>query len=310
MRLQEMYHLINKSLENWVTPEFNLIDREKSYRQYVCSNQMVVLLELETLRFLPVAKQVMHTLSSEYHFSSTIIQSYSKKQVEEIRSLVKKIQLDLETIMAVFIELHAEENSTGFDVKLPPDIVLSDLSSCTKDLDTIFSKCPILRLESGEIRLRGVDVGSAWLTFSLIGAGAAVAIAILKNLAALVDSALVLRSHLITFKQQVEALKKAENSTEMLESLTAAHKIVLDQLRTETVEKLAASHGILDNEDKKRLDYSLKLLSEWMGRGLEIYSAIDAPSEVKAVFPPLEMQALQQTQPELLMSESEKTDSE
>ena len=56
--------------------------------------------------------------------------------------------------------------------------------------------------------------------------------------------------------------------------------------------ELATEYNISDPEDIERLKNSIHLLSEWMGRGMEIYAAVESPSETKAVFPSIEKQSL------------------
>lgn len=309
MRLHEMFYLIKKALDNWVNPEFT--ERKAAAPNpnlFTCSNRQEVNDELNSLkRFMQLDDT--EQLLNELRFNSSVATFYSDSEVAKIRNSIARLHHDLQAMESMCITLGVKENASGFDVKLPDDISLEDLTICSKDLNTIFSQCPILNKENSKVKLSGVDVGSAWLTFTVICLGATSISIILNNLAALIDKAIILRSHWLTCKQQEEDLKKTKKGNELLDNVVEANKAIMEYYRGEAVNELSESHNITDNEDKERLGHSLKLLYELLGRGIEIYPAISAPTEVKAVFPPLETQVLPKSEPRFLKSESESTKS-
>lgn len=184
----------------------------------------------------------------------------------------------------------SKEYTTGFDILLPQFNSIKDLSDCMKDLEFIVNQCPYLRLKDAEIKYRSVDVGSFWITFFIAGSAAAT---ILLNLSKLVDSAVKIKSHIITVKMQEEVLRSMElkNSVgaETLDAFRKVNKALVDK----TVNELEAElEPLNDGEERDKVGKSLERLAEWMSKGMQIYSAIDAPEDVKDLFPQQEERAL------------------
>lgn len=198
-----------------------------------------------------------------------------------------KTKEKIEIIVRLFESANYKQDTCGFDIKLPPDMSLSELSKCAKDLDTIFSTCPIFK-DKGAISFSAVDVGSVWFSFVIGGA----VVATLGAIAAFVDKALVMRSHYITTKQQEEDLKRMKLGNELLEKYVEVNNSISDKLLDNAIEDLAHNHNINEPEDRERIRHSIKLMTDWMSKGMEIYPSVIAPPETKAVFPPVERQAL------------------
>ena len=166
---------------------------------------------------------------------------------------------------------------------------LAELSKCTRDLDLIFSICPLFSNQSGTISFSAVDVGSVWLTFIV---GGVAAVGILKLVAELVDKAIIIRSHQLSAKEQEERIRTLKLGNDVLEQSAAVYKNIGKELLNQTARDLAEEHDINNPEDFERLKTTIQLLSDWMTKGLEVHASIQAPPEVKAVFPPIEKQAL------------------
>ena len=109
----------------------------------------------------------------------------------------------------------------GFDVKMPQFESIEEFADCMKDLNFIFNNCAYLKSDSADIKFGSVDVGSVWITFLIVGAGAAT---IVSNLAKIVDMSVKIKSHLSTVKMQEEALRSVELNIDVL-------TVVLDALK-------------------------------------------------------------------------------
>lgn len=168
-----------------------------------------------------------------------------------------------------------------------------------KDINTVFTQCPILRIEGG-VKLYGVDVGSIWLVFGIIGAG----VVTLRALAELVDKAIIIRSHWLTCKEHEERFRAISLKNDLLESFVDAHTKLIKMVTEEAADELARMYDITDQEEKNRIKLSLDYLEHWMQRGVEFYAAIGAPDEVKAVFPPVDKQRLGGGSPKYLEKET------
>lgn len=171
----------------------------------------------------------------------------------------------------------------GFDVMLPRFSNMDELIKCLSDLNFVMNQCPFLRSAEGEIRYENMDVGSLWVSFIVVGAGA---VLLLENLSKLVDMAVKVKSHMITLRMQEEALQAAkirnEIAQETAEALHKVNSLIYDQY----VGELEDSIGKLqDGEERDKTKESLKKMAYWMEKGMKIYAAIDAPPEAKNLFP-------------------------
>lgn len=290
MRLQEIYSICKSTTDNWPMLSYDEVRSGGNTYYRVQNPESIrdVLSALDAVESFADRIAAVRNTSAGFMLASgdiTVDQRSKNALSNEYQHLKNKAT----TVAELFNSLDYRQDADGFDIKLPPDMSLSELSKCAKDLDLIFSTCPLFSNDTGTITFSAVDVGSVWLSF-IIG-GAAVAVT-LRLIAELVDKALVIRSHYLTTKEQEQRIRSLSLGNELYENAVEINKTVskglLDQISTELAEK----HDVNDPEDKLRLKNALQLLSDWMSKGMEIYPSILAPSETKAVFPPIEKQSL------------------
>lgn len=291
MRLQEIYYICRTVQESWNDLSFDEVKAAGNATYYKLKNTDAV---REILADLDVIESFQETVASIRNRSYGFTQSAGEITVDSrARSALlgdyQKLYTKVSTITELFESLDYRQDSEGFDIKLPPDISLSDLSKCTKDLDTIFSQCPLLTNQDSDIRFTAVDVGSVWLTFLVVGGAAAVT---LRLIAELVDKALVIRSHYLTTQEQEEKIRTLQLGNDALENAMDINKQITKGLLSKVSAELADEHGISEPEDVVRLQRSVQLMADWMNKGMEVYASIQAPEETKAVFPPIEKQSL------------------
>lgn len=267
----------------------NLFEVERSTLE-----EIAVKIEVEYIPTLPL--YAVSKASPNFKMSADLVKKFLDEAI--------RIKTKLETIVRLFEVVNYKTEADGFDIKLPSNMSLSELSKCTKDLDTIFSTCPIFK-DKGTITFSAVDVGSVWLSFAI---GSVAAVAILKAIAELVDKALIIRSHYLTTREQEENIKRLNLGNEILNTVAETNKTVGNALMKKTCDELAEKHNINDPEDRERIRHSLNLMTDWMSKGMEIYPSVIAPPETKAVFPPVERQALPKSVSALL--DDGKTDEE
>lgn len=293
MRLQEIYSICNSTSDNWPTLSYEEI-RSGGNTYYKVQNPdgiRDILSGLDAVESFADGIAAVRNTAAGFMLSSgdiTVDQRSKNILSAEYQHLKNKVT----TVVELFDSLDYRQDADGFDIKLPSDMSLSDLSKCARDLDIIFSTCPLFANDTGAITFSAVDVGSVWLSF-IIG-GAAVAVT-LKVIAELVDKALVIRSHYLTTKEQEERIRSLSLGNEIYANAVEINKTVSKGLLDQVSAELAEKHDVNDPEDKLRLRNSLQLLSDWMSKGMEIYPSILAPSETKAVFPPIEKQSLPQS---------------
>lgn len=306
MRLQEVYSICKNVQEEWCSLSFEekKIPGGVYYRLINADRIRYILATLEEIESFSecISSIKIKSPGFEQVTGDITIEQRSKSNLE---AAYHQLENKVVTITELFESLNYKQNSSGFDIKLPPDITLSDLSKCTKDLSTIFSTCPLFSNAEGTITFSSVDVGSVWLSFVV---GGAATIGILTMIAALVDKALIIRSHRLTTKEQSEKIRTLQLSNDILENANEVNKTITKSLLDKVSTDLANDHNITEPEDIGRLKTSIQLLSDWMNKGMEIYAAVEAPTETKAVFPSVEVQSLPENTLALLTSGNDSTE--
>lgn len=290
MRLQEVYFICKNTQELWSDPSFE----EKKAPGNIVYHKLVNLEAIKTtLSMLDPIESFAETIATirktSVGFQQTDEATFDTRAKNAFIAEYQLLKNKVITVTELFESFNYKPNSNGFDIKLPPEISLSDLSKCTKDLNVVFSTCPLISNQEGVISFSAVDVGSVWLSF-VIG-GVAVA-GILTMIAALVDKAIVIRSHHLTAKEQSEKIRSLQLGNDALESAEKINKTISEQLLEKVSSELATENNITDPEDMERLKNSIDLLANWMCRGMEIYASVQTEPETKAVFPPISTQSL------------------
>lgn len=307
MRIQEMFYLVSNALKNWVSPDFIENRKNGELQSYSCTNAEQIVSVLDTLRPFPaISEQIDIIYDTHDSFYKGKPGPLTRQDYSDIRTAMAKIHTNLEAMDSMCRSLGLEHNSYGFDVKLPPDMTLAELSECTKDLDNLFSRCVLFKNDEEQVKLRGVDVGSVWLTFSIIGAGAVIASFVLHNLAAFVDEIIVIREHMAVLKQQEEAARRAKLKNDVLETIVDANREIAKAISRESAEKLAAKNEIESNDGIENIRGFLDIIGKWTDKGMEIHAAVESPEEIKSAFPPVERQSLPSTIRGVLTSGTEK----
>lgn len=187
------------------------------------------------------------------------------------------------TIVSLYESLELGESTSGIDVKIPECDSLKEYMEYLREVDFIFTQCPYLLSDEEEIKFKNVDVGSQWLTFALITAGT---FGVLNNLAKIVEKAIAIKSHMLLLRQQEEMLEtmklKNEATQETLDVFRKMKRIAME----DSVKDLESELGELqDGEERGKVEKTLEKLCVLMDKGVEIYSSIETPNEVKALFP-------------------------
>lgn len=304
MRLQEVYFICKREYSSW--PELKIENRKATGggTYYSLTNIEEIKELLSNLDVIDVlSENIMQIRKTCTGFEQATGGSYL--DVNSRNDLLKYYNLlndRVGTIVGLFMSMGYMQAADGFDVKLPPNLSLSDLSKCAKDLDSIFSGCPLLTKLDGTITLAAVDVGSIWLSF-LVGGVATVGI--LTMIAALVDKAIIIRSHYLSTEEQAEKIRSLKLGNDALETAEKLNRDVSKALLDRVASELADEHDIKEPEDVERLKHNIQVFADWMGKGLEVYAAVKAAPETKAVFSPIEVQSLPETALKLLEEKNE-----
>lgn len=192
---------------------------------------------------------------------------------------------EINGLIRIYESFGYQEEELGIDIKMPPGD-FSDFASNIKTLEYIFTQCPLLKSDDGEIRFNNVDVGSTWLTFLIIGSGA---IVLAKNVAALINKAITLKSHLNNIAQQEELLRSAQIKNDILESTVKTFDLLRETTINQILDDLVGTEAeYIDHEGRDKTKVALEKMAELIDKGMEIYASIDAPEEIQVLFPELE----------------------
>lgn len=290
MRLQEVYSICKKIQDIWCEPIFEDKKAPGNITFYKLTNLETIkeiLFELDTIESF--TKNIANIRNTSVGFQQEVDATFDSRTRNTMLSEYERLKNKVITVTELFESFNYKPNSNDFDVKLPPEISLQDLSKCTKDLNTIFSTCPLISKQDGTISFSAVDVGSVWLTFVI---GGTAITAILTMIAALVDKAMIIRSHYLTTKEQSEKIRSLQIGNDALEEAKKINNVIGEHLLEKVSSELASEYDVKEPEDIGRLKNSIELLSQWMCKGMEIYASVQADSETKAVFPPISTQAL------------------
>lgn len=285
MKLYNIYRLCKMYIDSIYAIKYTAKEKDNTYliEDWIELNNIII-----TLEKIPVLQNyadgcieaipdtVRH--KDSFRIDSAVYNNY----LNNINILYRK----MEDIIELYESLNLENEGNGIDIKLPPCDNLKEYITYLKEIEFIFSQCPFLQCEGEILKFGSVDIGSNWFKLTLATASTCV---ILNNTAALVDKALVLRSHYITIQQQEELLKssqiKNELSEEQLEVFkqlkTAGMNTVIHQLEKDIFE-------LSNPEDRDRAERSLEKIILLLDKGCEIYATLDSPDDIQSLFPEIQ----------------------
>ena len=238
MRLYNIYYLCKEYVEDINNLSFEAIEPGKVYKMESwnkCKNAMFV------VRQIPFLKGYVDNFYSRV---PVFVREKNNPQIDSsTMNILAGIKIDIadkmNTVIELYESLNMDANETGIDVKIPSCNSLKDYTAYLKELDFIFSQCPFLQHESGEIKFKTVDVGSQWLTFLVVATTGTAAVSyILNNLALLVDKAVQIKSHLLSLKQQEEILRSQKLQDDVLNASIESFNVLKSHYLSEAVKEL------------------------------------------------------------------------
>lgn len=206
------------------------------------------------------------------------------------KSTLNNLCTKLHTVVDLYESMRDGESSSGVDIKIPHCKDFDEYISILKDINFILYQCPYLLRKDEELRYNGTDIGSEWITFVLttsgIATGAGCAFYILNNLAALINKAIALRSNANVFKMQDEMIKSMQNKNEVMSETIDVFNKMKELTLKNYVDELKEEIGELnDYEEEDKVAKTLEKLVDVIDKGVEIYTSIETPKEIKVLFP-------------------------
>ena len=288
MRMKYVYHLLKKHYDT--LNEFELIN--ETYKIGTTSNNRgkvdnwqetrVALTEISNI---PIFRNFcVMVLENPFMASDkdSFYIPYDTYQV--IKNSYQKFMVELEAIIKFFETSGFSTYESGFDIKMPPTDNLNDFANNISLINKAINQCPYFNIENEKITLQKTDIGSIWFEFFVIATGSSI---ILFNLAKLLDKCIKIKSHYTTLKQQEELYKTAGLANEQLNTIIDCNKKVLTSITNECINELKEEIPEIELKDDatERVRYTLETFYKLMDKGLEVYASIDAPKEIKDLFP-------------------------
>ncbi len=287
MRLYNIYYVCKTCLpvlENVDLPSTQRSSKWESsqFQIYEWNDCNTALNELRTIACLKKYVDDLYDLLSNLDTDTDVLIVYSDIKNKFIYAF-NNIMNAMKTIIDLYESMELSGGRSGIDVKIPKCNSLKEYMDYLKELEFIFTQCPYLTINDEEIKFDSVDVGSQWITFFIVSAGTLV---ILNNLAKLIDKAVSIKSHLTTVKHQEELLEIQKQKNEIADEIINAFKIVKRTMMNKYIEDLEDELGKLkDGEERGKVEKSLEKLIYLLDKGVEIYSSIETPNEIKELFP-------------------------
>lgn len=260
---------------------------------------------LANVSVIPFAKEISFLILDNPYFARE--QDSFHIPYETYQDLYPKYEnflIQIDVIIEFFENSGFDVIEQGFDIKMPPTDCLDDFARNLDLLNKCINQCPYLKVENESISLKKTDIGSIWFEFAIAATGASV---LLGNLAKLIDKCVKIKSHYLTTKQQKEELRKLTLGNDVIETMQQAYDEVTKSVVNKCIDELKQEipDVELDNDGVSRVKFSIENLSQLMEKGMEIYASLDAPQEVKALFPTYDEMTLLPNPRKLLEDNSE-----
>lgn len=203
----------------------------------------------------------------------------------KVKIKIQKLQEKIETVIELYESIQNGEAQEGIDIKIPNCASLKEYIQYMKDIDFVLGQCPFISKSEEKIVFNTVDVGSMWLSFFV--KAAAGSYAILNVISKMTELALKLKSNNVVIKQQEEMLETMRQKNAIGQEVIDVFKKMKDKMLDESVSELEqeCKMSITDPEERDRARRSIETLAELIEKGVEIYSAIETPEEIKVLFP-------------------------
>jgi hypothetical protein len=181
-------------------------------------------------------------------------------------------------------DLIQDDSQETVSFKLPDLIKFDELSHLIEDLKKILEQSFVNEYIDGKVDFLGFDRGSAWMELAV---GSLLAVQILGGMVKFIQDS-------IDFQQKHKAkeimLKDLDVQADARKQISEALKKELDLFVDQGIQSLLQQAGVPkdNNELKARFEYSIKTLSQWIERGLEVHPSLTAPPETQRLFPDAE----------------------
>lgn len=283
VRLYNIYYICNITVDKIRNVRFEL-NSKKTYNIFGWKEAKESMLILRKVPFL--LEYVDDTVKSVPAY----VREDKNPEVDSttcsnVKGKIQKLQEKIETVIELYESIQNGEAQEGIDIKIPNCASLKEYIQYMKDIDFVLSQCPFISKSEEEIVFNTVDVGSMWLSFFV--KAAAGSYAILSTISKMTELALKVKSNNVVIKQQEEMLETMRQKNDVGQEVIDVFKKMKDKMLDESVSELEqeCNMNITEPEERDRARRSIDTLAELIEKGVEIYSAIETPEEIKVLFP-------------------------
>lgn len=210
--------------------------------------------------------------------------SVSRSTADRFIKSINSLRVSMEVLMSLCDSLEMGESDSGIDIKIPTCESLKEYMGYLKDIDFILTQCPFLLHDKEQIKFKNVDVGSQWLVFAVLGSASGYYI--LNNLAKIIQKVIELRANLNTCKMQEEMLNELQRKGEVMDETIDVFKKMKQMVLNKAIDDLEIDiKPLQDGEERDKVKRTIEMMHGLIERGVEIYSSIETPKEVKVLFP-------------------------
>lgn len=294
MRLRNIYAICKKNIE--IIDDFKPTTNKSNSSLYdfcgwekisgILKDEIIPIkyLEIEATEFMDSVPAVYRTRDA---FS---VNTTDKNKILDSKRALYNCMVDAINLYES-MDLKYEEGN-GIDIKLPNCEDFSDLKKYISEIEFILFRCPFFNIENESLKFEAFDVGSLWLTFACVGAGALTFSVILNNLAAFLDKCIILKSHYLTVQTQektLESIQMEEKEKQII--IKGINDVYKAQVKNAIKELEELTNIQLKNgEEEDVVERAFEKANALMDKGMQIYSTIESNKENKALFEPVKMQ--------------------
>lgn len=287
MRVKEMYCLCKKHIQSVKGIKFDkqvvgTNERGVDTVRHICADASSV---EQILKNLLVAEplelcvtQFLTNLELRRYGNSFRLDTSEHEQISRIQAtLIERMETIIDIGTSIGLS-ELSENQEGFDIKLPDDLQLGDISKCLETLNDVFVGSPFVDTEKHSIEFSQIEAGSLWATFIAYGTQAKEAIEIVMACVGLAIGIGKVVKMIKGEKKTIEQLDMDEPiRQELTEQINQKEASAIDELMS----SFAAEYARLpSHEEKIAYAHTLKEFSAWIDAGLMIFTPIEKGAEL------------------------------
>gem|GEM_PF-2790324 len=204
-----------------------------------------------------------------------------KQIYDAFASAVNDLRLKTEALISAIRSVTPSEAEDQISVKLPDEDDLDQIAATLKELKKALEQAVANEYVHGAVSVLGADRGSIWFEILV---GSALAVRVIGELLRIVCDFQLRQAKT---SQEREVVRNLGLQNDAVEAAERTLEFRLAASLEADVEQIANEAGAAneDKEYRQRLQYSIKTLSDLIGRGLEIRPSLTAPEDVRKTFP-------------------------